>query len=355
MYYLIAQSNNETSGAQIIENTFTQSDVARDALKTLWSTALQGPLFWGVSQAGALIAGLFVVLWVASWVKKNVHSEYPVGPESIGPLMLALFLVALLVSARPDQSNVLGRTWIGINEFGNYIADVAVRGLGSTAVDDSLVAAQRKQAVQLRADSDFKRCSKLPAAVERDACFLESAKRVENSLKPYLDRDWAKDLNVAWQKKFIYATTLPTLYLPIPQTGKADVDLGVIVNSAVSKAIVGLLWLLVVAFLMALGYFKIITAVISPIFIGLSFVNIDRDLPVLKVVRGFVTLVLVEIAFKILIGFVSQIIVSSPPQDPLIVPLVLTIFGIPFAFALAHGGGSGLFGAAVGTVALLRK
>lgn len=355
MFYLIAQSNNAKAGAQIVENTFEQADVARKALATLWGTALQGPLFWGVSQAGALIAALFIAFWVVVWVKKNVHSEYPVGPENMGALLLALFLVALLFSARPDQNNLLGRSWIGLNEFGNYISDVAIRGLSTIPVDDSMIAAQRKQSVQIRADSDFKRCSKLPGSVERDQCLLESADRVKNSLGPYLDRDWAKDLNIAWQRKFIYATTIPGNYLPIPATGKADFDLGVVVNSAVSKSIVAALWLLVVAFLMALGYFKLITAVVSPIFIGLSFVSLERDLPVLKVVRGFVTLILVEITFKVLIGFVSQIIVNSPPQDPLIMPLLLTIFGIPFAFVLARGGGSGLFAAALGTVALLRR
>ena len=355
MFYLIAQSNNQTAGAQIIENTFEQSDVARNALASLWGTALQGPLFWGVSQAGALVAALFIGLWVVVWIKKNVHSDYPVGPENMGSLLLALFLVALLFSARPDQNNILGRSWIGLNEFGNFISDVAIRGLSTTAIDDSLVAAQRKQSVQVRADSDFKRCSKLPGGTTRDQCLIESADRVKNSLGPYLDRDWAKELNVAWQKKFVYATSVPGNYLPIPVTGKADLDLGVIVNSAVSKSIVAALWLLVVAFLMALGYFKVITAVISPLFIGLSFVSIDRDLPVLKVVRGFVTLILVEITFKILIGFVSEIIVNSPPQDPLIVPLLLTFFGIPFAFVLARGGGSGLFAAALGTIALLRR
>lgn len=357
MNTLLAQLTSEQlTSNKVIDDAFAASQYTRDSIDALWPKVLTGELFWGISQSGALIAALFVTWWVVLWVKKNVTSEYAVGPDSYGPLLVAVFLFFLLFSTRPAQSNILGKSWIGASEFGNYVAEVSVRGLSKTRPDNELLIAQKKQAVNNRASGDLERCLKLPVGDTRDDCLNESAERVSKELRPYFDQTWASRLNEFWQNTFEDSTQFPPFTRPIGiNNEQAKLGLGVFLRSGVSKAIVSFLWLVTAGFLQALEYFKIMTALVSPIFIGLSFLSLDSNLPILKILKGFLTLVLIGIVFRVLLGLVYVLIVEAPPQDPLIVPLLLSFFGIPFAIVLASSGGSGFFGVALGAIAILRR
>jgi len=80
------------------------------------------------------------------------------------------------------------------------------------------------------------------------------------------------------------------------------------------------------------------------LFLGISLLPVAGT-PWTAWLISFFGISLVNICYKILVGYTAITMLNAGPSDPLIYPLVISILGVVFAVLLAAGGGISLFSA----------
>jgi hypothetical protein len=114
-------------------------------------------------------------------------------------------------------------------------------------------------------------------------------------------------------------------------------------TGAVSSAFIrGFLLTFGSAFLLAMEHGMMMTGLVSPIFLGLSFVTKGWT-AITSWAIGYFGFGLVLLFYKLQIGLVSLTILKAPATDPLLYPLVISIFSIITSFILVGGGGIAIF------------
>ncbi|BDM83175.1 hypothetical protein [Acaryochloris marina] len=357
MNILIAQAR-EDQASRILENTLESSATLRTAIDTTWQQTIKGPLFVALGDVGAIIAVVFIGFWFISWVKILVSDDAIVGPHALQELIVPILLLFLLGNPT-NRGNLLGETILNSNKVMQNISDYVIVSLRQDIKDFNPV---HEAAVQMSATRIYRRATKDCLKYEfgdknRRACLLDADQKIFDLLYPYRTRDWYREFRE--QVKIpvqLLSTGIPDIGEIRGQDPREVSHFLTGLSDVVSDAVTAILFGMGVAFVIAIEHAKLLTALVAPVFLGASILPVPGK-PITWWGTTYSGLGLLEILYKTLVGLGSLSILNAGPTDPLIFPLVISLFGIFIAILLAGGGGIALFSgiARMGTAGLPRR
>lgn len=354
MLLLLAQIQTVEPGT-FIENNKAISDAVRESLKQTWIDAFKSPLYNNIAFVGATFAVLFIGLWTAQFLRQHLGEGDAGLARGLPELLFPLFLVLLLANPAingPSNGPMLGSITLGAHNFMNEVSDFILTKLTGETSSRPITEIGVKTWAQSAAANAITECAKLPEQETRNECLVAADEKIKQVLSEYQDRPWARDLYLQLQEQIRDAFENPSDYNTTNWLGRLFGGAGTAIQPIFSQAILGLTMALGAAFIVILEISQLITGLVGPLFLGISLLPVPGT-PWTAWLISYFGISLVNICYKIMVGYTAITMLNAGPSDPLIYPLVISLFGVVFAVLLAAGGGMSLFSAIARTGAQL--
>ena len=354
MIAILAQIQKVDPGT-FIDNNKAVSDAIRESLKQTWIDAFKSPLYNNIAFVGATFAVLFIGLWTAQFLRQHLGGGDEGLARGLSELLFPFLLVLLLANPAingPSNGPVLGSFTLGAHNFMNQVSDFILTQLVGETSSRPVTEVGVKTLAQSTVANAVLECAKLPVQDKRTECLLQADEQIQAILQPYSDTSWATSLYSQLQEQIQTALDNPSDYSNYNWFGRTFQGLGFSLNPIVSQAVLGITMALGAAFIVVLEISQLITGLVGPLFLGISLLPVPGT-PWTAWLISFFGISMVNICYKILVGYTAITLLNSGPSDPLIYPLIISILGTVFSLILAGGGGIALFSAIARTGAQL--
>ncbi|MEM9315132.1 MAG: hypothetical protein AAGA95_10940 [Pseudomonadota bacterium] len=341
---------------QLVVNTRDTVGLVRESFDQLWNTILTGSLYDALADLAIALALLFVGWNVVKVVVLESGGGQFYSQRYLPDLIWAVIL-SLLLASPSGVPNLAGYTLEArslINNSSTYILDALSDDLAFPDGSDVVVQAQIKSQAQLLVSDALRSCAAIADGPQRTVCLENARLQMDDMLTPYYGfrgtGNWAQELYLqltsniqdAMNRRYASAAFWHSLFR----------DLGAIVRPATTLATVGILYAWAGAFEWLLEMALLLTAIIGPLFLGLSMIPTASRYFYLWV-TGIGSIALGKVGFNIVTGLAGYIIVSTPNSNPLVGALFIAIAAPLLALALIGGGGLGIYTGLVSTATVL--
>lgn len=345
-YPLLAQVSNigldanSNAAKDIIEQNQTVGREIQIATQQVWPDVLQGPLFLSICNVSAILFGLSFLVLLFRWVRGRLHDKVETAANTVEKLM-AVALIVLLFGTPVNRGKLLGTIALQSHAVMDGVSNLVTSNLSSTVKGDVISQATAKASIEAEFPQAVESCLGIDDVKKRDFCLLRIDDKVKGELQAFRGNGWSEELYNRYHN-YIQAR--------VSNDSKDDFDplnaVGSAVQSAVGALGGGIAYLVIrgvlisfgSAYLMILQYAGILTALVSPFFIGAAMYASAYQ-PVLMVTVCFFGIGFANMLYKIVLGLVSLTVLKSPPSDPLIFPMIISIGSIPLSLSLTRAGG----------------
>ena len=362
----IAQSNTQ----EFLEKNRDLSKLLSNNFDLVWTETINSNLFDTIAATGVIFAALALGIFAYQWV------EYQMGERGYldWSKIVVPTLLMLLLAKPPGQDVYLGKVLIALRDIGNGIS-IEFLDLLSKDLTTSLAAdiAAAKTMMQLITADAIQTCAAIPEQEVRDDCFFNAERQIVKLVNQYrpggMDpiknpKDWLKKVvNLTLEN---WATRLGRESLMKIQDAQG-IDYA---NSkwfarlfgsfgsayqAASNFAVPILFLSIgYAFYWVLELISLLTALTSPLFLGMSLYSVRYE-PIVRSLTMFFGVWLAKFSYSIIIGFTGLVMSRTDSNPVLLFPLIAGLFGPLLAFGMGTGGGLGMFSVFTGTAAFSLK
>ncbi|MGK7905861.1 MAG: hypothetical protein AB4040_01330 [Synechococcus sp.] len=342
---------------QLVSNTRNTVGAVRESFNTLWETVLSGSLYDALADMAIALALLFVgwnVIKVVVLETSEGHFGY--SQRYLPDLVWAVILTLLLASPTgvPNLAGYTLQARSAINSASTRILDALSIDLAFPNGDDVVVQAQLKSQAQLIVSDALRSCAAIGDGPQRNICLEDARIQMDDLLSPYYGfrgaLNWAQ--NLYNQLALNIQNAMDLRYASAAFWHALFRDLGAIVRPASTLAIVGILYAWAGAFEWLMEMSLLLTAIIGPIFLGLSMIpTVSRYFYLWVTAIG--SIALGKVGFNIVSGLAGYIIVTTPGSNPLIGALFISIAAPILALTLIGGGGLGIYAGLVATATFL--
>lgn len=351
-YPIFAQSGK--AAQEIIEQNTKVGREIQIAMKQTWLDVLQGPLFISVCNIGALLAGLCLVWFFFVWLKSVANPNDPAVMSVTTEKVVIVIMIFILIGAPFNRGKLLGTVVLAAHDVMVGITDELVSKLSAKVNGDVLDQANRKTELETQIPQQIEECLTIDDIPKRDFCLLRARDKLKAELDEFSNIGWAQKTYETYQK-IINNSLSENSKDPFDPLG----DIGKSFNSSVGGIGQGLAFQVIRSVLISFGsgylilleHGMLLTGLVCPLFLGISLSSQEFD-AIKAWALCYFGLGAALTMYKIILGLVSLTILNSPPNDPLVMPLVLTLGSIFLSLILIGGGGVAIFGGLTRTARL---
>ncbi|MDJ0747333.1 MAG: hypothetical protein QNJ32_28895 [Xenococcaceae cyanobacterium MO_167.B27] len=342
----------QTSSQEFLQKNREFSELLANSFDQVWQKTFDSDLFVWLCFLGGVCGAIALSLFAYQWLQYQMGQRGYFDWSNI----IIPFLLVLLLSKPPGQPVLLGKVLLGLRDISNDISTEILDSLSKelTASEAADLAAT-KTMMQLIATDAVKTCAAIPERDVRNACFFDAEaqikKLVEQSIATYrsdpivrLGSQLISKIQTAQGPDYATSQWFARLF-----GGLGSVYQGV------SNFATPILFLNIgYAFYWILEVIAILTALTSPLFLGMSLYSFRYE-PLLRNMSTFGGVWLAKLSYSIIIGF-TGILMAETPSDPILLfPLIAGLFGPLLALGMGTGGGLGMFSVFTGVAAFSLK
>jgi hypothetical protein len=352
-----AMGDSANAAKDVLEQNVKVGQEIQIAMKQTWIDVLQGPLFISVCNIGAMLAGICLLIFFFIWFKGIASPDDKAVLAITVEKMLIVTMIFILIGAPTNRGKLLGTVVLQGHDVMVGMTDQLVGSLSSTIQGDIVQQAQKKSQLETEIPQKIEECFVINDQAKRDFCLQRVDDLMKGGLSDFSNQGWAQQTYERYHKVINEA-------LSNDSQDKWDPigDLGKTVNSATGAIGQGLVFQIIRSilisfgsgYLIALEHGMLLTGLVCPMFLGVALSSIGFD----AIIAWFMCYGGMGAAlttYKIILGLVSLTILNSPPNDPLIMPLVLTFGSIFLSLILIGGGGVAIFGGLTRTAGAMRS
>ena len=246
----------------------------------------------------------------------------------------------------------MGKVLLGLRDVSNSISTELLNGLSEElSASDAANLAATKTTMQLIASNALETCAGIPERDQRNRCFFDAEAQIKK----------LRDQSVAFYSGGAITRLSSQLIAKIQTAVGPDYAtsqwfarlFGGFGSSyqGLSNFATPILFLSIgYAFYWILEVIAILTALTSPIFLGMSLYSFRHE-PFLKNMSTFAGVWLAKLSYSIIIGY-TGILMDQTTSDPILLfPLIAGLFGPLLALAMGTGGGLGMLSLFTGAAA----
>ena len=352
-----ASADSADAARDILDQSVSVGKEIQIAIKDSWTLILTGPLFVDICTLGAIVMALLVGAWAILWLNGNFNpNDSKAVALSAEQLFCAIFL-AILLGTPVERGKLLGTFALASHEVFNGVTDQLVANLQSNIQGDIIAQASIKNSLESAVPQDIQACAAIDDVKKRDFCLQRTDDRYKSILSTYPNQGWAAQLYERIHSTINAALSKDSqnAWDPLGDIASgASSYVGALGQGAATLVIRGALLSFGTAFIVALEHSLLLTAMVCPIFIGWAFSSLAFE-PFLAWILGYIGVGSALGMYKIILGVVSLTILKSPPNDPLLYPMVIAVFGVPLTLILVGGGGLAIFGGISRSISGLKK
>ncbi len=344
--YYIAQVNdlgldaNSNAAKDIIQQNEALGREIQLATQQTWVQVLQGPLFVAICNVAAIFFGLSFLVLMFIWMRKALHPKGDLASVTIEKIV-AVALIAIVIGTPVNRGKLLGAVVLQSHYVQDGIANSVVSNLSSDVQGDVIAQGNAKQEIESTFPQEVEKCLGVDDLKKRDYCLLREDDKVKGQLIDYQNTGWAQSLYERFHKVINDAVSSDSQdkWDPLGDAGKAISNTLGNVGGGISYLVIrGFLLALGSAYLLLLQYAGMLTGLVSPFFISAGLVT-DRYEPIVMWAIAYFGIGFAGMLYKVVLGLVSLTILNSPPSDPLVMPMLLSIGAIFLSIVLTRAGG----------------
>ena len=344
-YYIAQVSDlglnaNQNAAKDIIQQNAAVGREIQIATQQTWVQVLQGALFVAICNVAAIIFGLSFLVLMFIWLRKALHPKSDLSAVTIEKIV-AVALIALVIGTPVNRGKLLGTLVLQSHYVQDGIANSIVSNLSGDVQGDIRSQASAKGEIESSFPQEVERCLGVDDLKKRDYCLLRADDKVKGQLQPYRNTGWAQSLYERYHKVINDAVSSDSQdkWDPLGDAGNAVSTALGNVGGVISYLVIrGFLLALGSAYLLLLQYAGMLTGLVSPFFISASMVS-DQYQPAIMWAICYFGIGFAGILYKIVLGLVSLTILNSPPSDPLVMPMLLSIGALFLSIVLTRAGG----------------
>jgi hypothetical protein len=338
------------------------------AIQKLWKLAMEGSLYGLVSSIGGAIAIFAVGFWC---VKFYQALEEGTSKSVANQLIYPVILVMLLANGGSNMSKLTLTTRDIMNNVNSMVNQVIS---SEVSIKSASIALSNNFWVSLYVDSSYKACASSPypdrivsclngAKIQADALVGAQSPGVGNSAEFQTQLDKWKNAQMASNAKkandvsnLALQNSSPTNGTPgtNPSTTPKPVSTSVLdedyyTNQGQLDAVVSTIMSFRKGFTYIIEIMMLITALIGPIFLGLSLFPVGTK-PLIAWGTSFLSLGFCKICYSLISGLSSIAFVYAGPEntDMTVVAVVLGLLSPVLAFSIASSSGIAALNGAIG-------
>lgn len=352
-------------GSEILERAIDINQNVIASWNQRWVSIFDSALFDVIITMSTFAAVVAVCVWMVNELKDFDGGDYLFKRSFYTNLMWALFVMAMLVPGG-DRLETLVR---GLHTFGQEFNQQALEfQLDSIAMEDAIRALVGRGTLQSEISAQMAQCEGL-IGERQFACLKDAREQVQGMIDAY-EEEWVIDLPGTFVRlenyltNVIYGTDGPDIVggdlgnrpidaarevaageaeglrggLPGAISGFFLGTLATIIQSFVQ----GILLDIQFAFVNLLELSMLLTAMVSPFALALSFLP-GTGRPIVAWVIAYISMVMVQFYYNITTGIVAVVVLNSNAHDINGFLIILAIFGPVIAIKLAQGGGIAVF------------
>ncbi len=338
----------QTSTQEFLEKNRQLSELLADSFDKVWQTTFDSRLFVWICFLGGVCGLIALSIFGYQWL------QYQTGQRGYldWSNLIIPFLLILLLSKPPGQGVLLGKVLLGLRDVSNDISTELLDGLSEElSASDAANLAATKTTMQLIASDALETCAGIPERDQRNRCFFDAEAQIKK----------LRDQSVAFYSGGAITRLSSQLIAKIQTAVGPDYAtsqwfarlFGGFGSSyqGLSNFATPILFLSIgYAFYWILEVIAILTALTSPIFLGMSLYSFRHE-PFLKNMSTFAGVWLAKLSYSIIIGY-TGILMDQTTSDPILLfPLIAGLFGPLLALAMGTGGGLGMLSLFTGAAA----
>ena len=337
----IAQTNTH----EFIERNRNLSELLANSFDEVWDDAIGSQLFIHIAAIGAIIAALALASFGYQWL------EYQLGERGYldwSKIVLPFFLVFLLANPQ-DQDIFLGKVLLAFRDIGNGVSTEILNLLVEdfTVSEAAEVAAIQTTMRTITAQA-LRDCAVISDTQMRNDCFTDATRQISQIVAQNSQKSWAAEMGREMLGQIQDA--MGKDYATHQFFSRLFEGFGTSFQS-MNNFVVPILFLSIgYAFYWVLELISILTALTSPLFLGMSLYSIGHK-PVFTSMSLLWGIWLAKLSYSIVIGFTGLVMSKNPSSSTLLFPLMAGLFGPLMALIIAGGGGLSLFSVFTGAAA----
>ena len=337
MFLFFAQTNSQ----QFLQKNRQFSQLLSSSFDNVWQTTFNSRLFVWISFIGGVCGLIALSIFAYQWLQYQMGQRGYLDWSNI----IIPFLLILLLSKPPGQGVLLGKVLLGLRNVANDISTELLDSLSKElTASQAADFAATKTTMQLIAADAIKTCAAIPKKDVRERCFFDAEAQIDKMARNFVKgKTYVKDpiLRLSSQLIAKIQTAIGPSYANSQWFARLFGTLGS-AYQGLSNFSTPILFLSIgYAFYWILEVIAILTALTSPIFLGMSLYSFRYE-PFVKSMSTFAGVWLAKLSYSIIIGF-TGIVMAETTSDPILLfPLIAGLFGPLLALAMGTGGGLGM-------------
>ncbi len=351
--------------SQLLERSVDVNQNVIASWNQRWESIFDSLLFDVIITMSTFAAMAAVCVWMVNELKDFDGGDYLFKRSFYTNLIWALFVMAMLVPGG-DRLEILVQ---GLHSFGQQFNQEALEfQLDGIAMEDAIRATVGRGTLESDISAQMAQCEGL-IGERQFACLGDAREQVQEMIDAY-EEEWVIDLPGGFRRLEVYLTNV------IYGTDGPDIIGGDLGNRPIDAAkevraggveglrgglpgaisgfflgtlativqafVQGILLDIQFAFVNLLELSMLLTAMVSPFALALSFIP-GTGRPIVAWVIAYISMVMVQFYYNITTGIVAVVILNSNAHDINGFLMILAIFGPVIAIKLAQGGGIAVF------------
>lgn len=349
---------------QIMEKAVKVNQDVIASWNARWATIFNSLLFEIIVTMSVFAGVVAICVWMTSELKDFDGGDYLFKRSFYTNLFWALFVMAMLVPGGDRLATLVQ----GVHTFGQKFNQQALEyQMDGITIQDAIRATVARGTLNADISAQMAQCQGL-IGERQFACLSNAREQVQQMINSY-EEEWVIDLPGGFRAleetltNIIYGEDGPDI-ISNPNSGPIEAanegmagniervrggipgaisgfflgSVASIVQSFVQGILLDFQW----AFVNLLELAMLLTAMVSPFALALSFLpGVGR--PIIAWIIAYVSMVMVQFYYNIITGIVAVVVLNSNAQDINGFLLVLAIFAPVLAIKLAQGGGIAVF------------
>lgn len=352
---------------KIMQDAVNVNQDAIESWNEKWANLFDDQLFSIIVYMSTYLGVVAIVLWMVHEIKDFDGDKFLFKRSFYTNLMWALFVMAMLVP-NGDRLEALAQ---GMHSFGQQFNQMALEfQLNDIALEDAIRATVGRGTLEAEISAQQAQCQGF-IGERQFACMSDAHQQVKDILRAYEEeylvqvppffRELEKGLEISLAPEN-GSRIIDPAYSAERRIGQGAIEgwqendglvasVGGGIRGAVLGALGGALQSIVQMILFAVqwGFVNLLelamlmTALVSPFALVLSFMPGRGARPILAWVIGYASMVMVQFYYNVMIGLMANVVLNSNAHDVNGFLIVMAIFGPVLAMKLAQGGGVSVF------------
>ena len=344
----------QTSSQEFLEKNRQLSQLLANSFDSVWKDTIDSDLFVRLSFIGATFGLVALAIFAYQWIEYQTGQR---GHLDWSTIIIPLFLVILL-SKPTGKPILLGQVLLGFRDIGNSLSTELLNSLSKDlTASEAADIASAKTIMQLIAADAIQTCAAIPERDVRNDCFLDAEAQIKKMVElvtNFKTYQGGGIIRLGSQLIKKIQTAQGPDYATSRWFGRLFGGFGSAFQAASNFATPIFFLSVGYAFYWVLELIAILTALTSPLFLGMSLYSFRHE-PFVRSLSMFWGMWLTKLSYSIIIGFTGLLMSKTDSNPVLLFPLVAGLFGPLLAFAMGTGGGLGMFSVFTGTAAFSLK